>query len=189
MHVDRAERLTRPREDPGELLDVLGRFRWRLAREQLLLYGLRGLIASCAILTAVSVTAWLVGNSLLNPWTVAALAAGPVIGLLVALVRWPSTTHAARIADTQLGLAERLSTAVELVDRTPHGRFDDLQVRDAIATAQAEQRPLAIAVRCPRRRAARGTRAGAGARRRCCCRLFRGRRCHCLASIRPRPTA
>ena len=137
MHVDRAERLTRPREDPGELLDVLGRFRWRLAREQLLLYGLRGLIASCAILTAVSVTAWLVGNSLLNPWTVAALAAGPVIGLLVALVRWPSTPHAARIADTQLGLAERLSTAVELVDRTPHGRFDDLQVRDAIATAQA----------------------------------------------------
>jgi hypothetical protein len=137
VHVDRAERLTRPREDPGELLDVLGRFRWRLAREQLLLFGLRGLIASCAILTAVSVTAWLVGNSLLNPWTVAALLAGPAIGLLVALVRWPSTTQAARIADTQLGLDERLSTAVELVDRTTHGRFDGLQVRDAIATAQA----------------------------------------------------
>src|SRR5687768_14504766 len=136
VHVDRAERLTRPREDLGELLDVLWRFRWRLAREQLLLFGLRGLIISCALLTVLSVTAWLVGTMLLTTTSAAAIAAVPLVALAAGLIRWPSAARAARAADHHLGLAERVATALELQTRGEMGRFDRLQVRDAIATAR-----------------------------------------------------
>src|SRR5439155_26021601 len=73
------------------------------------------------------------------PW----LAAAPLsAALAVAIVRWPSDRQAALAADRRLVLEERLGTAVELAAglrrQAQHtGRFDRLQVQDAIAAARA----------------------------------------------------
>src|SRR5207248_6426379 len=70
------------------------------------------------------------------------LAASPLLAaLLLAVLRWPSARQAALTADTRLGLEERLGTAVELAGRLRSrtaggGRFDHLQVREAVARAR-----------------------------------------------------
>jgi hypothetical protein len=57
--------------------------------------------------------------------------------LAVAIQRWPGHKQAALAADRQLVLEERLATAVELVLTRPLGRFDALQIRDALLQARA----------------------------------------------------
>jgi len=141
VHVERAPRLERapslaaPTDDVRALLRVLGRLRWRLGLERTLVFALRGLMLAAGTLIGLSVVAWLTRLDL--PLEVSALPLAAA--LLLAVVRWPSTRQAADQADHRLRLAERLGTAVELTTTQPHpaGRFDRLQVRDALATARA----------------------------------------------------
>jgi hypothetical protein len=71
------------------------------------------------------------------------LAALPLIAALaLAVARWPSDAHVAQVADRRLLLNERLGTAVDLSSRLRQsparvGRFDQLQLRDAIDRAEA----------------------------------------------------
>ncbi len=137
-HFERAERLTTFQDDVGDLVRVLRRLRWRLGLERILVFGVRGLIASACALIALSVTAWLLP---IAGWTefvwVGAL---PLLAALsTALLRWPSDRQAALAADKRLALEERLGTAVELARRSAADgghRFDRMQVRDAVARAR-----------------------------------------------------
>lgn len=140
-HIDRAERLTTFQDDVADLLHVLGRLRWRLGLERVAMFVVRGIIAAALGLIGLLLAAWLlpIGN-----WTdLAYVVALPVVAaLLVAVVRWPSNRQTALAADRRLKLDERLGTAVEVarrsrITRTSGGRFDGLQVRDAIARTRA----------------------------------------------------
>ena len=135
MHLEIAQHLPASalHEEAVELLRVLSRFRWRLGFERTLRFGLRGAIASGLTLIGVSVISWAVGVQ--NAWWPAAL---PLLAALaLGLARWPSHAQAALAADRRLALEERLGTAVELARRRPGGRFDALQVRDAVARARS----------------------------------------------------
>lgn len=125
---------SRPQPDAAELKRVVGRLRRRLGVERTLHWGLRGLALGAVVFTALSLVAWLTETSL--GVLAYSLAFVPVVGaLVVAVLAWPSSTHAARTGDRRLGLDERLGTALELVDRNAQGRFDALQVRDAVDSA------------------------------------------------------
>jgi hypothetical protein len=144
-HVEqRTERLTTLQDDVGDLVRVLGRLRWRLGLERILRFGIRGVIASAVALIGLLLVAWLlpIGNWPELAWMVALPLLAAVI---LAVLRWPSDRQAALAADRHLALEERLGTAVELARRfrlgaTGYGggggRFDHLQVRDAIARAR-----------------------------------------------------
>jgi hypothetical protein len=126
------------RTDLAELFDLVGRFRWRLGREQLLVFALRGGIGAALLLAALGLTAWVL-DSPLGGWTWAVVGLGPLAAIGLAVARWPSSAQAARTADRHLELAERLATAVELSGRQRlgrSGRLDALQLRDAVATTQ-----------------------------------------------------
>jgi hypothetical protein len=141
VHAERVERLPTHRDEVSELLRVVGHLRLRLGLERLFLFGLRGSIGSAVALSAISVAAWLMGATALDSliW----LVASPFLAALgLAVVRWPSDRQAALAADRRLVLAERLGTAVELTVRLrrqaqPTGRFDRLQVQDAVDSARA----------------------------------------------------
>ena len=136
MHVEGAQRLVSVHDEPAELLRVLSRFRWRLGFERTLLFGIRGAIASALTLIGLSVAGWLSGTGIAGwPAIVPILAA---LGLAVA--RWPSHREAALSADRRLALEERLGTAVELARSGRGGRFDGLQVQDAIDRARSARR-------------------------------------------------
>jgi len=133
VHVEGAQRLASVRDEPAELLRVLAGFRWRLGFERTLLFGIRGAIASALTLIGLSVAGWLSGAAMVGwPAAVPMLAA---LGLAVA--RWPSHREAAFSADRRLALEERLGTAVELAGSGRGGRFDRLQVQDAIDQARS----------------------------------------------------
>jgi hypothetical protein len=141
VHAERAEHLSTSRDEVSELLRLLGHLRLRLGLERLLVFAVRGSLASAVALSAISVAAWLMAATLWEdlPYLVASpfLAA---IGL--ALVRWPTDRQAALAADRRLSLDERLGTAVELAPRLRRqaqhsGRFDRLQVEDAVEAATA----------------------------------------------------
>ena len=133
MQVDVTSRSPTLHDEAGELLRVLSRYRWRLGFERALRFGLRGAVGSGLVVVAMSLGSWLAGVQT-APW----LAALPLSAALAfAIVRWPSHSHAALAADRRLALQDRLATALELVRRRVDGRFDALQVRDAVAQAAA----------------------------------------------------
>jgi len=132
-----AERTSALQDEVGDLVRVLARFRWRLGFERLLLFGLRGLMACAAAIVALSLAAWVTAGPEGLATGQAWLAAIPLLGAVgLALLRWPSERQAALAADRRLALGERLGTAVELAGRARRrgqsGRFDGLQIRDAI---------------------------------------------------------
>src|SRR5438309_57311 len=135
VHVEIAQHLPASalHEEVAELLRVLSRFRWRLGFERTLRFGLRGAIASGLTLIGVSVISWAAGVP--YAWWPAGL---PLLAALaLGLARWPSHAQAALAVDRRLALEERLGTAVELAQRRSGGRFDALQVRDAVARARS----------------------------------------------------
>ena len=148
MHLERAERLTALPDEVAELRAVLGAFRWRLGVEHLVRFGLRGLAASGIALLALSLAAWASESSLesLTDGRVWLVGLPLVAAIGLAAARWPTQRQAALVADRRLALDERLGTAVELAGRlagqTPHaGRFDRLQLRDAVDRARQGSRP------------------------------------------------
>jgi hypothetical protein len=150
VHVEGAQRLVSVHDEPAELLRVLSGFRWRLGFERTLLFGIRGAIASALTLIGLSVAGWLSGTGIAGwPAIVPILAA---LGLAVA--RWPSHREAAFSADRRLALEERLGTAVELARSGRGGRFDGLQVQDAIDRARSARRGWLTERRRVRREAA-----------------------------------
>ena len=150
MHVEGAQRLASAHDEPAQLLRVLSAFRWRLGLERTLLFVVRGAMASALTLIALSVVAWLVATDL-AAWP----AAIPIlVALGLSLARWPSHRQAALSADRRLALDERLGTAVELATDPRFGRFDGLQVQDAIDRARSAPRAWLTEVRRLRREAA-----------------------------------
>jgi hypothetical protein len=137
--------------DAVQLARVVRRLRLWLGLERLLRWLARGAALSAAVAIAVSIGAWLSGVEA-TYWAVVA----PIAAALVAgLVKWPDASEAARVGDRRLGLEERIATAVELTRRAPAGRFDALQVRDALAVTQrtgarnglhADRREIATAI-------------------------------------------
>lgn len=142
MHAQQVDRLSAHHDDVGELLRLLGRLRWRLGLEQVLRLAVRGAIASSLALMALSVAGWVFGIHDIPPW----FAVAPLVAsVLFGIVRWPSPRRAALVADQRLALEDRLATAVELTDGRPYGRFDALQIRDALGHAsRAPQTWLAL---------------------------------------------
>ncbi|HET7034774.1 MAG TPA: hypothetical protein VFI42_03760, partial [Thermomicrobiaceae bacterium] len=135
------------RENPAarELWLLLGRLRGRLGRERALVFGLRGLAAALLLALADEAAGWLLGLTL-SPALTAALIALPLALALAAMVlRWPSRLEAARLADERLGLAERLATAVELLE-APETGLTGLQLHDALrlGAPAAERWPGAL---------------------------------------------
>ncbi|MBV9600571.1 MAG: hypothetical protein JOZ87_27480 [Chloroflexi bacterium] len=131
VHV---ESLTRPPLVPtsgvAELRRLLARLRWRLGLEGLARAAIRGAIASSLALILVTVAVWLTAADKAWLW----LAGAPFLASLgLTVVNWPSTLHTAIVADRRLGLEERLSTAVELSQSGRSGRFDRVQIRDAVS--------------------------------------------------------
>ena len=140
-HFERTERLTTFQDDVRDLVRVLGRLRWRLGLERILVFGVRGIGASATAFTALLVAAWWLP---IANWTeLAWIVMLPLLAALVlGLLRWPSDRQAALAADRRLALEERLGTAVELArgarsanDADGH-RFDRMQMRDAVARAR-----------------------------------------------------
>src|ERR671932_1608987 len=115
-----------------QLHQLVGRIRWRLGREQLLVFALRGGIGAALLLVGLGLSAWLLDTPLAGwSWALASLA--PLVAIGLAVARWPSPVQAARSADRHLGLAERLATAVELAGKRRtgrSGRLDGLQLQD-----------------------------------------------------------
>jgi hypothetical protein len=150
-HFEQAERLTTFHDDVGDLIRVLGRLRWRLGLERILVFGIRGLSGSAIVLIGLLVTTWLLP---LASWAeLAWIVALPLVAsVCMALLRWPSNRQAALAADRRLALEERLGTAVEISARF-NGRLDRLQVRDAVARAQAAPSAWLVVDRTIRREA------------------------------------
>jgi hypothetical protein len=116
-----------------ELSRILARLRLQLALERTAQLTTRGIFASGLALVGVAGCAWFIEIRPLAVW----VAAGPLLAaVVVAIARWPSIVQAAVVADRQFNLHERLATAAELVGRPSPGRYDGLQVGDALACAQ-----------------------------------------------------
>jgi hypothetical protein len=148
--VEGVQRLAPVHDEPAELLRVVSGFRWRLGFERTLLFVVRGASVSALTLITLSVLAWLTATNL-----VAWPAAIPVVAALGwGLARWPSHRQAALSADRRLALEERLGTAVELARQGHGGRFDGLQVQDAIERARSAPHGWLTEVRRLRREAA-----------------------------------
>src|SRR6185503_6051318 len=116
-----------------ELFAVVARYRWRHGGEVLLRFILRGLIVGAALVVIVSIVDWWLEAGVQPTWLWSALLLPAVGALGLALAFWPSERQAARMADHRLGLDERVGTAVELGRGAHGGRFDRLQLQDAIA--------------------------------------------------------
>ena len=121
-------------ETAAELSRAVARLRWRLGLERALIFAIRGLMVSGISVAAASALVWLAGGN--NELDLAGMA--PLVGAFgLAVARWPSRRDAALAADARLGLDDRLATSVELLQRTSAGRFDTLQVADAVGRARA----------------------------------------------------
>jgi hypothetical protein len=122
-----------------ELFAVVRGFRWRLGRERVLVFALRGLIGAALLVAVLRLSAWAM-EAPLGEWSWALAGLAPLLAIGLAVVRWPSAVQAARTADHHLDLAERLATAVEVSARVragAGGRLDPLQLHDAVTTARA----------------------------------------------------
>jgi hypothetical protein len=127
--------------DAGRLTRLVGRLRWRLGLERTFSWLVRGLALGAAVVIGLHVAAWLTERTL--PDNVYLVALLPLLGAVaLAVIRWPSASHAAKFGDRRLGLDARLGTALELVRRPRGGRFDALQLHDALTQANAVRRPV-----------------------------------------------
>jgi hypothetical protein len=119
-----------------DLQRLLGRLRLRLGLEKLLVFAIRGALASGMALIVVSIAIWLSGAD--AAWL--SIGGAPLLAALaLGVLRWPSQHQTALSVDRRLGLDERLATSVELVGARAPGRFDLLQVRDALGRTRAAQ--------------------------------------------------
>src|SRR5919202_64489 len=84
-----------------ELFDAVGRFRWRLGSERLLVFVLRGAICAALLVAGLRLTAWAM-DAPLGAWTWEVAGLAPLVAIGLALARWPSPVQAARAADHHL---------------------------------------------------------------------------------------
>jgi len=134
-----------PNPAVAELDRLLGRLRWRLGLERLVQAAVRGVMASSVALIGLSLVIWLTGSDPVWLW----LSVAPLLAAIgFAIARWPSTSQTARVADGRLSLEERLSTAFELTHPHRGGRYDLVQIRDAVShTSEAPRSWLALSPR------------------------------------------
>ncbi len=145
MHAERfpATTLAQQRDDARDLLALLAAYRRRLGAEVLSRYLVRAATAAGLLLAMVATLSWLLGQPIqqLALWLALLV---PLLGAVtLTLTAWPSPGQTARVADNRLGLDERIATAVELSRPRPTqgaGRFDALQVHDALARLRVAPR-------------------------------------------------
>ena len=122
-HPDALDRLVR---------EITTQVRWRRAEH----YALRGLFWGAALGVLP-----LLFRTVLGPWglavAVAVLVAGMVAGTLFGLFKRVDPADAARLADREFGLADRLSTALEWGDREERTELVSSLVADATAHVEA----------------------------------------------------
>jgi hypothetical protein len=128
-----------PTEEPA-LSSIVEHFRRRLGLEGLARFVMRGSLAGLVLALLTQRLAATIGHEL-PALVMCSIAITPVVvALALAIVRWPSPRHAARVADRRLALDERLSTALELVcdrARQPAAGLARFQVADAVRAASA----------------------------------------------------
>ncbi|HET6319488.1 MAG TPA: hypothetical protein VFG86_23770 [Chloroflexota bacterium] len=145
MHAERFPATThaQQRDDARELLALLAGYRRRLGAEVLSRYLVRGAIVAGLLLAMVFMLSWLLGQPT-QPLALWLALLVPLLGAVaLAVTAWPSHSQTARVADGRLRLDERVATAVELSRPRPSqasGRFDALQVHDALARLRVAPR-------------------------------------------------
>ncbi|MBM4439137.1 MAG: hypothetical protein FJ027_01840 [Candidatus Rokubacteria bacterium] len=114
--------------------EITTQVRWRRAEH----YGLRGVFWG-----ALAAVVPLLLRTMLGPWAlplaIALLTAGALAGVAWGLSKRVSAGDAARIADREFGLADRLSTALDWGQRDERPALVDTLVADAIARVEAVQ--------------------------------------------------
>jgi len=135
---------------------MLRRWGWRLRWVEGVAWGTWGAVGGLALATAVAVAARLWPFLPTRSLAVVALlgpAAGGLVGMLAALVRpWPRH-RLARVLDRRLGLAERLTTAVEIGEgrlRTPPA-MAAAQLAETLETIGRVDVRTGLPLRLPRR--------------------------------------
>lgn len=96
---------------------------WRYASSGLLAGSLAGCVVAVARLFVESGFSW--------SWVIAAILAGPTIGLAIAAFRLPSMRDAAAAIDSSCGLKDRTQTALSFLNRADDQPLRSLQIADA----------------------------------------------------------
>src|SRR5919197_62616 len=154
------------RDELSELFLIVGQFRARLAREQLLVHVLRGWIAGAVLVGALAFAAWL-AEVPLGITAIAWLVVAPVLAaLVVAVAGWPSRFDLLQVRDavshahgaatrwpppaprqrrelTVAGLVSALALATLVLQVLPRPHFDVPNASNALdAEAGSEPRPV-----------------------------------------------
>jgi len=125
-----------PVHDPRDAFAAqLGALRRRLWRERAGVVVTRGLMFGFLVTLAVAVVGWAVRYPIPPLWYAAPLLAPLILALLISAFLYPSAMTTARIVDRRLGLAEQLSTAVEIVAEDPAEMVPWAQVMSASEAA------------------------------------------------------
>lgn len=124
---------------PAPLAGAVSGARRALRRQQAVDGALFGLQVGLGIALALALVArlWpLLEQPYQLAWSALTVALVTLFGLLAGLLQPLPAMTAARALDARLGLHERVSTALELAGRQPHGRLDAGQAADAAAQLQ-----------------------------------------------------
>lgn len=105
--------------------------RWRQQRQILWRFGSAGLLLGSIAGCGLAVARLLIEGGFAWSWVVAAIAAGPILGLLTAIFRFPSMRDAAVSIDSVCGLKDRTQTALSFLSRGDAQPLRTLQLADA----------------------------------------------------------
>ncbi len=137
--------ITQEHLDSESVINALRPWRRRLSLQQILrwtLWGIIiGLLAACVVLLIARITPW--ENA--NAWAIGLALVSTVSTLGLALWKRPSLSHTARVADRNLSLHDRLSTAWELRDQSVP--LAKLQRHDALKQLQKHTPVKALSLR------------------------------------------
>ena len=133
-----------PVQDPRDAFTAqLGAIRQRLWLERVGVLVTRALMLGFLVTLGIAVAGWALRIQIPPLWYAAPLLVPLILALLVSAFFYPSAMSAARIVDRRLELAERLSTAVEIIAEDPEDMVPWAQVMsasEAAAWAQANWR-------------------------------------------------
>ena len=137
--------ITQEHLDSESVNNALRPWRRRLSLQQILRWTswgiIIGLLAACIVLLIARITPW--ENA--NAWAIGLALVSTVSALGLALWKRPSLSHTARVADRNLSLHDRLSTAWELRDQSVP--LVKLQRHDALKQLQKHTPAKALSLR------------------------------------------
>lgn len=105
--------------------------RWRQQRQLLWRFGSTGLLVSSLVGCGLAIARLLVEGGFAWSWIVGAIVAGPIVGMCLAALRFPSMRQAAMAIDNACGLKDRTQTALNFLNRSDDQPLRALQLADA----------------------------------------------------------